>query len=115
MGGVLRAERVWVETFTGLPMDRFVKLVMVVRERSGNGPGRGRPWCLPLADRVLLVAVYYRTNLTMRQLARRPPAHPSTWESNCPAAGAYGPIVSPDRSSLATAPRPVPETRNCAC
>ncbi|WP_199553261.1 transposase family protein, partial [Streptomyces sp. N35] len=25
--------------------------------------------CLPLADRVLLVAVYYRTNLTMRQLA----------------------------------------------
>ncbi|MGY3061735.1 hypothetical protein ACVWZD_006033 [Streptomyces sp. TE3672] len=31
--------------------------------------GGGRPWCLPLADRVLLVAVYYWTNLTMRQLA----------------------------------------------
>lgn len=44
-------------------------LVRVVRERGGNGPGGGRPWCLPLADRVLLVAVYYRTNLTMRQLA----------------------------------------------
>jgi hypothetical protein len=29
----------------------------------------GRPWRLPLAERVLLVAVYYRTNLTMRQLA----------------------------------------------
>ncbi len=29
----------------------------------------GRPWCLPLPDRVLLVAVYYRTSLTMRQLA----------------------------------------------
>lgn len=28
----------------------------------------GRPWRLPLAERVLLVAVYYRTNLTMRQL-----------------------------------------------
>ncbi|KOU87458.1 transposase, partial [Streptomyces sp. XY593] len=50
-------------------MDRFVKLVKVVRERGGDGPGGGRPWCLPLADRVLLVAVYYRTNLTMRQLA----------------------------------------------
>ncbi|MEV0412389.1 transposase [Streptomyces sp. NPDC050448] len=50
-------------------MDRFGKLVKVVRERGGNGPGGGRPWCLPLADRVLLVAVYYRTNLTMRQLA----------------------------------------------
>jgi hypothetical protein len=69
MGGVLRAESVWVETFTGLRMDRFVKLVKVVREQGGNGPGGGRPWCLPLADRVLLVAVYYRTNLTMRQLA----------------------------------------------
>ncbi|MFH9798342.1 transposase family protein [Streptomyces virginiae] len=69
MGGVLRAEPVWVETFTGLRIDRFTKLVRVVRERGGNGPGGGRPWCLPLADRVLLVAVYYRTNLTMRQLA----------------------------------------------
>ncbi|MFD4601872.1 transposase family protein [Streptomyces sp. NPDC058464] len=36
---------------------------------TANGPRIGRPWCLPLADRVLVVAVYYRTNLTMRQLA----------------------------------------------
>src|SRR5690606_36968951 len=35
----------------------------------GEGCGWGRPWRLPLAERVLLVAVYYRTNLTMRQLA----------------------------------------------
>ncbi|MEQ4607618.1 transposase [Streptomyces cavourensis] len=69
MGGVLRAELLWVETFTGLRMGRFEKLVKAVRERGGNGAGGGRPWCLPLADRVLLVAVYYRTNLTMRQLA----------------------------------------------
>nr|WP_241518949.1 transposase family protein [Streptomyces sp. CB03238] len=58
-----------METFTGLRMRQFERLVKVVRERGGNGPGGGRPWCLPLADRVLLVAVYYRTNLTMRQLA----------------------------------------------
>ncbi|MEU5288552.1 transposase family protein [Streptomyces sp. NPDC020755] len=69
MGGVLRAEALWVETFTGLRMRQFDRLLKVVRERGGNGPGGGRPWCLPLADRVLLVAVYYRTNLTMRQLA----------------------------------------------
>ncbi|MGW7695113.1 transposase family protein [Streptomyces asiaticus] len=50
-------------------MDRFERLLRVVRERGGNGPGGGRPWCLPLAERVLPVAVYYRTNLTMRQLA----------------------------------------------
>lgn len=30
---------------------------------------RGRPWSLPLEDRVLLVAAYWRTNLTLRQLA----------------------------------------------
>ena len=58
-----------METFTGLRMRQFERLLKVVRERGGNGPGGGRPWCLPLADRVLLVAVYYRTNLTMRQLA----------------------------------------------
>ncbi|MGW7416638.1 hypothetical protein [Streptomyces sp. NPDC054863] len=42
MRGVLRVEALWVETFTGLRMDRFVKLVKVVRERGGNGPGGGR-------------------------------------------------------------------------
>jgi Helix-turn-helix of DDE superfamily endonuclease len=31
--------------------------------------GRGRPWRLGFADRVLLVALAYRTNLTERQLA----------------------------------------------
>ncbi len=55
-----------METFTGLRMRQFERLLKVVRERDGNGPGGGRPWCFPLADRVLLVAVYYRTNLTMR-------------------------------------------------
>lgn len=30
---------------------------------------KGRPWSLPLEDRVLLVAAYWRTNPTMRQLA----------------------------------------------
>ncbi len=30
---------------------------------------KGRPWGLPLEDRALLVAAYWRTNLTMRQLA----------------------------------------------
>ncbi|WUQ36871.1 transposase family protein [Streptomyces sp. NBC_00234] len=69
MCGVLRVEALWVETFTGLRMGQFERLLRVVRERGGDGPRIGRPWCLPLADRVLLVAVYYRTNLTMRQLA----------------------------------------------
>ncbi|MBB5108930.1 hypothetical protein FHS40_008056 [Streptomyces spectabilis] len=58
-----------METFTGLRFGAFQRLLKVVRERGGNGTMRGRPWCLPLGERVLLVAVYYRTNLTMRQLA----------------------------------------------
>lgn len=69
MRGVLRAEPLWVETFKGLRMTQFERLLKMVRERGGDGPRMGRPWCLPLAERVLVVAVYYRTNLTMRQLA----------------------------------------------
>lgn len=39
------------------------------RTSQGRACGRGRPWWLPPAERVPLVAVYYRTDLTMRQLA----------------------------------------------
>jgi hypothetical protein len=61
-----------IPVFTGLSARQFGKLVAVVRRRGGPVIADGRPgrqWCLPLADRVLLVAVYYRTNLTMRQVA----------------------------------------------
>ncbi|WP_328407177.1 transposase family protein [Streptomyces violaceus] len=102
MGGVLRAEPVWVETFTGLPMGRFEKLLRVVRERGGDGPGGGRPWCLPLAERVLLVAVYYRTNLTMRQLA---PLFGCSSATVCRVIQRLGPLLA-----LEPAPRPVPGT-----
>lgn len=52
----------WVETFTGLRVDQFGRLLKAVRERGGEDCGWGRPRRLPLAERVLLVAVYYRTN-----------------------------------------------------
>ncbi|ARF52875.1 hypothetical protein B1H19_00465 [Streptomyces gilvosporeus] len=45
-------------------MRQCERLLKVVRERGGNGPGGGRPWRLPLADRALLVADYYRRNGT---------------------------------------------------
>ncbi|MFF7589820.1 transposase [Kitasatospora purpeofusca] len=100
MGGVLRAEPVWVETFTGLRMRQFEGLVRVVRERGGNGPGGGRPWCLPLPDRVLLVAVYYRTNLTMRQSA---PLFGISTATVCRVVRRLGPLLA-----LEAAPRPAP-------
>jgi hypothetical protein len=61
-----------IPVFTGLSDRQFRRLVTVVARRGGDliADGRpGRPWSLPLADRVLLIAVYYRTNLTMRQVA----------------------------------------------
>ncbi|GLZ42822.1 hypothetical protein Acsp05_64460 [Actinokineospora sp. NBRC 105648] len=61
----------WIAPFTGLTPGQFRKLVRVVAERGGDAVADGRPgrqWRLDLADRVLLVAVYWRTNLTMRQI-----------------------------------------------
>jgi hypothetical protein len=61
-----------IEVFTGLPPRTFRRPVAQVERRGGRQVAdgvSGRQWSLPLADRVLLVATYYRTNLTMRQLA----------------------------------------------
>ena len=55
----------------GLEPGQFRKLVRVAAKRGGDeiADGRaGRQWRLDLPDRVLLVATYWRTNLTMRQL-----------------------------------------------
>ncbi|EFE71794.1 predicted protein [Streptomyces viridosporus ATCC 14672] len=40
---VVGAERVRVETFTDLRVDRFGRLLRAVREHGGEGCGRGRP------------------------------------------------------------------------
>lgn len=61
----------WIVPFTGLQPGRFRELVRVVAERGGDAIADGRPgrqWRLDLADRVLLVATYWRTKLTMWQL-----------------------------------------------
>lgn len=70
MEQVISADRdEWVPVFTGLSVRQFRKLVRIVARRGGEQTGTGRRWGLPLADRVLLIAVYYRTNLTLRQVA----------------------------------------------
>nr|WP_307060291.1 transposase [Streptomyces achromogenes] len=70
---VISAERQeLVEVFTGLRPRQFQRLVQAVHRAGGQALGAvrpGRPWSLPLRDRVLLVATYCRTNLSMRQLA----------------------------------------------
>lgn len=66
---ISRQQPEWVPVFTGLTVGQFDKLVGVVATRGGQQTGTGRRWGLSLADRVLLVAVYYRTNVTYRQVA----------------------------------------------
>ncbi|WP_327692041.1 MULTISPECIES: transposase [unclassified Streptomyces] len=70
MAGVITAsESSWIAPFTGLNPRQFAKLVTVLRRAGADAVRRGRPWSLSLEDRALLVAAYWRTNLTMRQLA----------------------------------------------
>lgn len=59
----------WIPAFTGLSQLQFRTLVGIVADRGGEQCRAGRRWGPPLADRVLLVAVHYRTNLTLRQVA----------------------------------------------
>ncbi|MCX4546452.1 transposase [Streptomyces sp. NBC_01565] len=66
---ITASESAWIAPFTGLSPRQFGKLVTVLRREGADAVRRGRPWSLPLEDRALLVAAYWRTNLTMRQLA----------------------------------------------
>ncbi|MET9520328.1 transposase [Streptomyces sp. NPDC002994] len=66
---ITSTEPSWITPFTGLNLPCFGKLVAALRGEGAAVARRGRPWSLPLEDRVLLVAAYWRTNLTVRQLA----------------------------------------------
>ncbi|MEU3352452.1 transposase family protein [Streptomyces sp. NPDC037389] len=93
--------REFVQVFTGLRPRQFQRLVKAVHRTGGQAldPGRpGRPWPLPLEGRVLLVAMYCRTNLPRPQLA--PPFGIST---------AAGRIIS--RHGPLPAPAPAPAKR----
>jgi hypothetical protein len=54
-----------IATFTGLSVKQFRALIERLWARRPDC-GRGRPWALPFCDRVLLVTLAYRTNLTER-------------------------------------------------
>ncbi|MGC0311969.1 transposase [Kitasatospora acidiphila] len=66
---ITASERSWISPFSGLRPKDFGKLITMLRREGADRPRPGRPWSLPLEDRVLLVAAYWRTNLTLRQLA----------------------------------------------
>lgn len=67
MAGVITAsESSWTVPFSGLSPRVFGKLMTVLRRQGAEEVRKGRPWSLPLEDRALLVATYWRTSLTMR-------------------------------------------------
>jgi len=69
MGVITASEPSWIAPFSGLSPRCFGKLVTMLRRDGADAVRRGRPWSLSLEDRVLLVTAYWRTNLTLRQLA----------------------------------------------
>jgi len=66
---ITASEPRWISPFTGLSPQQFGTLITALRKEEAAPIRRGRPWGLPLEDRVLLVITYWRTNLTLRQLA----------------------------------------------
>lgn len=69
LGVITASEPSWIAPFTGLSLRSFGTLVAQLRHEGADAVRRGRPWSLPLEDRVFLVTAYWRTNLTLRQLA----------------------------------------------
>ncbi|MFJ8098453.1 helix-turn-helix domain-containing protein, partial [Streptomyces griseofuscus] len=70
MAGVITAsEPSWIAPFSGLNPRVFHKLITALRREGADPIRKGRPWSLPLENRVLLVTTYWRMNLTLRQLA----------------------------------------------
>ena len=69
MGVISAADETMIELFSGLSARQFVRLVRQLRAEGADPALKGRPWKPAFEDRVLLVAIYWRTNLTMRQLA----------------------------------------------
>ncbi|PRH79229.1 IS5/IS1182 family transposase [Streptomyces solincola] len=70
MASVITAsEPSWITPFAGLSPRCFGKLLTTLRRHGADVVHQGRPSSPPLEDRVLLVTAYWRTNLTLRQLA----------------------------------------------
>ncbi|MEU0131192.1 transposase family protein [Streptomyces sp. NPDC006289] len=68
-GVITASEPSWIGLFTGSSPRLFGKLVAVLRREGADAVRKGRSWSLPLEDRALLVAAYWRTSLTTSRLA----------------------------------------------
>ena len=96
---ITASEPSWIAPFTGLSPRQFGNLITALRREGADPVRKGRPWSLPLEDRVLLVAAYWRTNLTLRQLAPLfgvpPTATSTTSDPRSPSSNASGSARTP--------------------
>jgi hypothetical protein len=99
---ITASEPSWIAPFTGLSPRQFDKLITALRREGADPVRKGRPWSLPLEDRVLLVAAYWRTNLTLRQLA---PLFGISKSAADRIVGHLGPSLAPARRRAAHADR----------
>ncbi|WP_372497000.1 helix-turn-helix domain-containing protein [Streptomyces shenzhenensis] len=106
-----------LRTWTGLTRPHMHRLNAQLEDRAPDR-GRGRPWALPYADRVLLLVLAYRTNLTMQQLGSlfgisdsaahqaidrlAGPLGPPTADRRPPTAGNCGSSTEPSSPSTTT-------------
>ncbi|MDQ0487117.1 hypothetical protein QO019_001968 [Streptomyces thermodiastaticus] len=66
MAGVITAsDPAWIPLFSGSSPRQFGKLITALRREGADPARRGRPWGLPLEDRVLLVAAYWVMSLVV--------------------------------------------------
>lgn len=64
MSGVITAsEPTWIAPFTGLSPRSFGKLVTALRREGADPVRKGRPWSLPLEDRVAARGVVLENEL----------------------------------------------------
>ncbi|SOE08953.1 Helix-turn-helix of DDE superfamily endonuclease [Streptomyces sp. 2323.1] len=66
---ITTSEPSWIAPLSGLSSRQFGKLITALQSEAADPVREGRPWSLPLEERVLLIAAYWRANLTLRQLA----------------------------------------------
>lgn len=95
---ITASEPRWISPFTGLSPQQFGTLITALRKEGAVPVRRGRPWGLPLEDRVLLVIAYWRTNMALDSspscsgYRSRPPTASSTTPgppSLCASAGGF--------------------------
>lgn len=55
---ITMSEPSWIAPLTRLSPSQFSKPITALRRESADPVRKGRPWRLPLEDRVLLVAAY---------------------------------------------------------